>query len=332
MDKAGNLLIADTYNNRIRKVDTNGIITTMAGNGLLYLNFNPYQVGDGGPATNGTLWNPSGLAFDTNGNLFIADTGNNRIAKVGTNGIISTVAGIPGFMGSFGDGSFATGAELFNPSGVAVDSANNLYIADTYNYRIRKVNGNGIISTVAGNGTSGYSGDGGKATSAKINNPMGVTVDAARNLYVVDSGNHCVRKVGTNNTITTLAGDGMAGFSGDGGLATNANLALPQNVTVDGIGDLFIADTGNNRIREVGTNGIISSIAGNVLNDGDFATNATINSANGIAFDFSGAIFTLPTVITIESSRWTPMDLSPRWLVMAFPLIPATAARRPMQA
>ena len=170
VDKAGNLLISDSNNNRIRKVDTNGIITTVAGNGLQYLNFSPYQVGDGGAATNGALWNPNGLALDTNGNLFICDYQNNRIAKVGTNGIITTVAGIPDVIGGYGPEGFpgypATASRLSNPSGVAVDSSNNLYIADTYNYRIRKVNGSGIISTVAGNGTSGYSGDGGAPTSA----------------------------------------------------------------------------------------------------------------------------------------------------------------------
>jgi trimeric autotransporter adhesin len=294
VDKAGNLLISDSNNNRIRRVDTNGIITTVAGNGLGYLSFNPYLVGDGGAATNGSLYYPSGLALDTNGNLFICDYQNNRIAKVGTNGIITTVAGIPDIIGGFGpEGPTfpATLSRLSNPSGVAVDSSNNLYIADTYNYRIRKVNGNGIISTVVGNGNSGYSGDGGAPTSAKISTPMAVAVDAARNLFVVDSGNHCIRKVGTNNIIKTIAGNGVAGFSGDTGFATNASLVSPQNATVDAIGNLFIADTGNNRIREVGTNGVIATVAGSALNDGDLATNATINSANGIAFDSAGNLY-----------------------------------------
>jgi sugar lactone lactonase YvrE len=292
VDKAGNLLIADTYNYRIRKVDTNGIITTVAGNGFSYVTFNPYSVGDGGAATNGTLWNPTGLTLDTNGNLFICDYQNNRIAKVGTNGIITTVAGIPGEIGGYGpDGFPATVSRLSNPSGVAVDSANNLYIADTYNYRIRKVDSSGTISTIVGTGNSGYSGDGGAPTSAKINNPAGVTVDAAHNLYIVDAGNHCIRKVGTNNIIKTIAGNGTSGFSGDGGYATNSSLAGPQNVAVDGVGDLFISDTGNNRIREIGTNGIITTVAGSILNDGDYATNATINSANGIAFDSAGNLY-----------------------------------------
>ena len=291
VDKTGNLLIADSNNNRVRKVDTNGIINTLAGNGLGYISFSPYQVGDGGAATNGTLYYPDSLALDTNGNLIICDYNNNRIAKVGTNGIITTVAGIPGIGGYGPDGLPATASRLFNPSGVAVDSANNLYIADTYNYRIRKVNGSGTISTVAGNGTSGYSGDGGLPTSAKINNPVGVAVDAARNLFIVDSGNHRIRKVGTNNIITTIAGNGVAGFSGDGGSATNANLAGPQNLALDGIGNLFIADTGNNRIREVGTNGVIATVAGCALNDGDYASNVTINLANGITFDSADNLY-----------------------------------------
>jgi trimeric autotransporter adhesin len=289
VDKIGNLLIADTVNYRVRKVDTNGIITTIAGNGLPYISFS--QVGDGGAATNGTLYEPNSLALDAIGNLFIADSGNNRVAKVGTNGIISTVAGFPGFSGYSGDNFQATGARLNYPSGIALDFSNNLYIADTYNNRIRKVNGSGIISTVVGNGTAGYSGDGGAPAGAKINNPMGVTVDAERNLFVVDSGNNCIRKVGTNNIITTSAGNGVVGFSGDGGSATNANIAGPPNVAVDSIGNLFIPDRGNNRVRKVGTNGIISTVAGRALNDGDFATNATLNLAYGIAVDSVGSFY-----------------------------------------
>jgi len=304
LDRAGDLLIADAANNRIRKVDTNGVITTVAGNGQAYLTFIPFNVGDGGLATNGTINFPTGLALDISNNLFIADSGNNRIAKVGTNGIITTVAGSPSSSGGYsGDGFTATFAQLYNPTGVSVDSSNNLYIADSGNNRIRMVK-RGTITTVAGNGSSGYSGDGGLATSAKINFPNGVSVDAARNLYIVDSGNHCVRKMGTNNIITTVAGNGVAGYSGDGGAATNANLANPQNVTVDLFGNLLIADFGNNRIRQVGTNGIIMTVAGRNLNDGDAATNATINFALGTAFDSIGNLY----IADVHNNRIRKVD------------------------
>jgi trimeric autotransporter adhesin len=291
VDSAGNLLVADSGNNRIRKVGTNGIISTVAGNG-----FGGYG-GNNGAATTAQINNPSGLCLDATGNLFIADTFNFVIRKVGINGIITTVAGIngrgPGFSG---DGFSATAAGLNYPTGVAVDSSNNLYIADSQNNRIRKVNASGTISTFAGNGTANYSGDGGAATSSTLNLPVGVVVDAARNLFIVDSGNQCVRKVGTNNIITTIAGNGTNNYSGDGGAATNANLSNPQGMALDNIGDLFIADSGNNRIRQVGTNGIITTVAGRILNDGDFATNATLNEAAGIALDSIGNFYIADTI------------------------------------
>ena len=286
VDSVGNLFIADLVNSRVRKVDTNGVITTVAGNGTAGYS------GDNGAATNAEISNFSnlGLCVDAFGNLFIADAQNNRIRKVATNGIITTVVGT-GSSGFFGDNGSATSATINNPMGVAVDSSNNLYIADSGNNRIRKVNASGIITTFAGTGTSGYSGDGGAATSAKINNPAGVVVDAAHNLFIVDTGNQCVRKIGTNNIINTVAGNGTNGFSGDGGVATNANLFNPQNVSVDGIGNLFIADSINNRIRKVGTNGIISTMAGWIVNDTNFATNVTFNIAIGIASDSVGNIY-----------------------------------------
>jgi sugar lactone lactonase YvrE len=284
VDPVGNLFIADRGNNRIRKVDTNGVISTVAGNGVAA------YAGDNGQATNAEIYSPVGICLDTNGDLFIADEFNSRIRKVGTNGVMTTVAG-NGLPGYSTDGGSATACEINYPTGVAMDSSNNLFIADSYNCRIRKVNASGIISTVAGTGTPGYSGDGGLAASAKINYPAAVAVDAARNLFIADSGNNCIRKVGTNNIITTVAGNGTNGFSGDGGMATNANLSGPQNVSVDCIGDLFIADSSNSRIREVGTNGTIVTVAGRNLNDGDFATNATLNSAGGIAFDSVGNFY-----------------------------------------
>jgi sugar lactone lactonase YvrE len=187
---------------------------------------------------------------DAYGNLYIADYYNSRIRKVDTNGIITTVAG-DGTNGYSGDGGAASNAWLYCPSGVAVDAYGNLYIADYYNSRIRKVDTNGIITTVAGDGTNGYSGDGGVATNARVYYPSGVAVDAYGNLYIADSDNSRIRKVDTNGIITTVAGTNGSGYSGDGGAATNARLAYPEGPAMDTSGNLYIADTDNSRIRKV---------------------------------------------------------------------------------
>jgi sugar lactone lactonase YvrE len=256
LDGFGNLFIADGGNNRVRKVDTNGIITTVAGDGT------PGYTGDGGTATNATLMGPAGVALDTYGNLFIAD-GNNCIRKVDTNGFIVTVAG-NGTPGYSGDGGAATNAELSAPTGLAVDACGNLFIGDQINNRIRKVDINGIITTVAGNGTPGYSGDDGAATNASLNQPTDVAVDAIGNLYISDPLNHRIREVGTNGIITTVAGNGTMGYSGDDGVATNASLSDPDGVAIDGFGNLFFADVENNRIRKVTTTQGQSLVLNNV--------------------------------------------------------------------
>jgi uncharacterized protein (TIGR03437 family) len=236
VDSAGSLYIADSSNSRIRKV-SGGVITTIAGNGT------PGFSGDNGPAASARLAYPQGVAVDSASNLYIADAGNNRIRKV-SNGVIATVAGGGAFLGDNGP---ATSAQLDNPEGVAVDSAANLYIADTSNSRIRKVS-NAVISTVAGNGTVGFSGDNGPPTSAQLANPWAVAVDSAGNLYIADYGNNRVRKV-SNGVITTVAGNGTQGFSGDDGPATSAQLDGPFGVAVDRAGNLYIADYFNSRIR-----------------------------------------------------------------------------------
>ncbi|MHB1953016.1 MAG: NHL domain-containing protein [Sulfobacillus sp.] len=259
VDSAGNLYIADTYNQRIRKVTaTTGVITTVAGNGYGAPNSCGFS-GDGGPATSAELCGTNGVAVDSAGNLYIADTYNNRIRKVtASTGIISTVAG-NGTYGYSGDGGPATSAELWAPQGVAVDSAGNLYIADRFNQRIRKVTAStGIITTVAGNGASGYSGDGGPATSAKLAQPFGVAVDSAGNLYIADSYNNRIRKVSAiTGVITTVAGNGTYGYAGDNGPATSAELSYPQGVVLDSLGNLYIPDSYNQRIRKVSTNAIL---------------------------------------------------------------------------
>ena len=288
VDAAGNIFIADHGNHRIRKVNSAGIITTVAGNGVQGFG------GDGGPATAAALGNPTNLAVDATGNIFIADGYNNRIRKVDVTGIITTVVG-NGTAGFSGDGGPATAAQLNLPTDVAVDAAGNIFIIDQSNERIRKVAPNGIISTAAGNGVIGYSGDGGAGANAQLSSPTGLDVDATGNIFFADQGNQRVRKIATNGIITTVAGTGVYGYSGDGAAATSANLSAVIDVAVNATGELFIADQFNQRIRKVDVNGIITTIAGNgtagFSGDGGPATQAQLNSPYGITLDASGNIF-----------------------------------------
>ncbi|HEY5041321.1 MAG TPA: hypothetical protein VIK53_04905 [Verrucomicrobiae bacterium] len=248
LDSFGDLFIADYGNNRIRKVDTNGVITTMAGGGT---------GGDGILATNSLLKGDKGVAVDPAGDLFIADTFDNCIRKVDTNGIISTVAGIRGVggIGFMGDGEPATNARLNLPFGVALDDNGNLFISDSGNSRIREVNTNGIINTVAGSAAQGFSGDGGAATNAGLSSPQGIFVDAFGYLYIADTVAQRVRQVDANGIITSIAGKGgNGGFgAGDGIYATNASLWNPAGVALDNFGNLLIVDKSNLRIRKVFT-------------------------------------------------------------------------------
>ena len=306
VDASGNLFVADQLNNRIRKVDGNGIITTAAGSGLYGSNRSGGYSGDGGPATNAGLNCPAGVAVDASGNLFIADSENERIRKVDANGIISTVAGngvtvlvgpIPILhSGTYsGDGGAATNGGLNGPLGVAVDGSGNLFIVDYDNYRIRKVDTNGIITTVAGDGSYGYSGDGGAAANASLWNPSSVAVDGSGNLFIADSGNNRIRKVDAYGIITTVAGIGSYSYSGDGGPATNAGLSYPSGVAADASGNLFIADSNNGRIRKVDTYGIITTVAGGGYSgDGGAATNASV-APSGVAVDAFGNLFIVDT-------------------------------------
>ncbi len=255
-DFAGNLYIADTTNSRIRKVDTNGIMTTVAGN-----NFN-YPLGDGGPATNAGLFGPTALALDVVGDLFISDTIHNRIRKMDPNGTISTVAGktVSGFSG---DGGPATNANLSHPSGVCLDLAGNLYFADSANNCVRKVDTTGTITTAVGGVYGGYAGDGGPAIGARLSSPSALAIDASGSLYIADTGNARVRKVDTNGTITTVAGNGIQTYAGDTGMATNASLYSPNGLTVDAFGSIYLADARNYRIRKVDSYGFVNTIVGN---------------------------------------------------------------------
>lgn len=266
-----------------------GLISTVAGTGLSIFN------GDGIQATSANLNSPAAVALDASGNFYIADTYNSRIRKVdaGT-GMISTVAG-NGLGGYTGDGGAATAAQLYFPTGVAVDAAGNVYIADQSNGVIRKVNaGTGVISTVAGTGTFGYSGDGAAATAADLAYPAGVAVDAAGNLYIADEYNSVIRKVdAATGLISTIAGSGGFGYNGDGISATTADLDYPAGVAVDAAGNVYIADQSNSRIRMVdaGT-GLISTVAGtgNFAYTGDdgAATAADLDYPAGVAVDAAG--------------------------------------------
>ena len=285
-DGAGNLYIADGGNRRIRKVDSAGAISTVAGGG---------PIGDGGAAVAAQLDFPNGVAPDGAGNLYIADTFNHRIRKVDAAGVISTVAG-DGTRGSGGDGGAAVAAQLFSPNGVAPDGAGNLYIADTANSRIRKVGAAGAISTVAGDGTRGSGGDGGPAVAAQLSSPRALALDEAGNLYIADSSNSRIRKVDAAGVISTVAGDGTRGFGGDGGPAVAAQLYLPYGVAVDGAGNLYIADRNNNRIRKVDAAGVISTVAGGGSGgDGGPAVAAYLNSPRGVAVDGAGNLYIADT-------------------------------------
>jgi sugar lactone lactonase YvrE len=253
VDAAGNIYIADTHNHRIREV-SGGTITTIAGTGAAGIS------GDGGSALSAAFNNPTALAMDLNGNLYIADTDNHRIRKI-TASTISTVAG-SGEQFFSGDNAAATGAGLDSPNGVAVDVAGNIYIGDTRNQRIRVVNTSGIISTLAGNGSKSYAGDGGAAIGASLARPRGLSVDAQGNIYVADSDNNSIRLIANTGTITTVAGNGSQGFAGDGGAATNATLDTPRAPAVQAPGVFALSDTNNNLVRAVGSNGIINTITG----------------------------------------------------------------------
>ncbi len=276
-DGAGNLYIVDRANNRIRKVDALGIITTVAGGGASSSFTN---VGDGGPATSAVLRLPQNVILDSAGNLYIADTNNFRVRKVTVaTGIITTIAGF-GAGNSSGDGGPATAAGMA-PTSLAFDSLGNLYIADTNTGRIRKVNPAGVISTVAG-GAFGAAplGDGGPATSARLGNPYGLALDGAGNMYIGDFANNRVRKVDTAGIITTIAGSGLTGNNiGDGGPATSALLLGPAGVAFDAAGNLYIADNGHGAVRKVTfARGLPSISANGVVNAASFQPGMVPNS------------------------------------------------------
>ena len=291
VDADGNVYIADSVNQRIRRVGPDGVITTFAGTG------DNGFFGDDGPATEAQLSTPFGVALDSDGNVYIVDVGNHRIRVVGTDGVIATFAGFGSFSG---DGGPAAEAHLSFPRGVALDSDGNVYISDLSNRRIRRVDPEGVITTFAGTGVSGFIGDGGPATQAELTIPVGLALDADGNVYIADVGSHQIRRVDPGGVITTFAGrEGDRGFSGDGGPATEAQLNSPRGVAVDAEGNVYIADAGNNRVRRVDPEGIITTFAGTgglgFSDDGVLAVEAQLAFPRGVAVDDEGNVYIADT-------------------------------------
>ena len=288
VDNHGNLYVTDGTNNRIRKINAAGIISTIAGTGTYAFS------GDGGPATAAELNLPLSIYVDSSGVIFFTDQDNQRIRKISTTGIISTIAG-NGVAGFSGDGGQATDAELNTPQCLTLDASGNIYFSDYSNNRIRKISPSGIITTYAGSSTSGFSGDGGPASAASISNPFGIAIDRSSNLFFADAGNNRVRKVSTSGIITTIAGSATSSFSGDGGPASSCELNGPAFLAVDAGNNLYINDFNNHRIRKIDTTGIISTVAGNGTfghgGDGGPATAAQLGGAVGITTNATGLIY-----------------------------------------
>ena len=279
-DPRGNIYISHRSQNRIRKLSPNGTITTIAGNGIAGFS------GDGVPALKSSLNFPAGLAFDK-GNLYVADRNNHRIRKIDSKGIISTVAGT-GIPECCNDNGLAVEAHLHFPSDIDVDTEGNLYISDRSNNRIRKVNPDGIITTIAGLGKPGYGGDFGPADQALLKYPFGVSHDNKGNFYIADRGNNRVRKIDQRGIITTIAGDGTHSFGGDYGPANQSSLAFPTDVIVDSLGMVYIADRNNNRVRKIDRLGVITTLMG--LSQTEFNGDNEISAETTLHLPFALAL------------------------------------------
>ena len=277
LDASGNVYIGDYLNHRIRKIDTQGTVTTLAGSTVGFTNAI-------GASAQFNL--PAGVAVDSSGNVYVADSGNHRIRAITSGGTVSALAG-NGIAG-FTDGNSAS-AQFHSPLGVAVDSSGNVYVADSGNHRIRTITSGGTVSTLAGNGTSGFVE--GNGTSAQFNNPQGLAVDSSGNIYVADSGNHRIRKITSAGNVTTLAGNGSAGFADGNG--TSAQFNNPEGVAVDPNGNLYVSEFDGCRIRKITSIGGVTTVAGNgicVVVDGQGLA-AGLDKPWGIAVDSSGYLF-----------------------------------------
>ncbi len=291
----GEIFISHRSKNRIRKIDEKGIITTYAGNGDAGFS------GDGGPAREAALNFPAGLAFDSKGDLYIADRNNHRVRKIDSRGIISTVAGT-GTPDMGGDDGPALEAHLNYPSDVAVDPDGNLFISDRSNNRIRKVDPEGIISTIAGLGLPGYGGDFGPALDAFLKYPFGIALGNEGDLYIADRGNNRIRKIDSRGIITTLAGDSLHSFSGDYGPSNQSSLAYPTDVVVDPTGNVFIADRNNNRVRKVDNLGIITTVMG--TGKADYNGDNEIGSETNLHLPFAIALDGKGNLLVVDRSHF----------------------------
>jgi sugar lactone lactonase YvrE len=276
--------LVDRENHRVRKINTSGTITTFAGTGK------PGYNGDGRQAATAQLSYPTSVTSDAVGNVYITDHSNARIRKVGLDGIIKTIAGT-GTPGYNGDGA-ALSTKIFGPDGITVDKSGNVLFADQYNMRVRKITTTGQLVTIAGNGTAGFGGDGGSALRASLNWPKDVKIDKAGNLLIADRKNRRIRRISSTGIITTIAGNGGEGYSGDGGKAVYARLD-PGAIATDALGNIFIADTENECIRKIDATGIITKFAGRgrTYGDGGLATSAQVHTPTAVATNAKGSVF-----------------------------------------
>jgi sugar lactone lactonase YvrE len=322
----GAMYISDSLNAFIDRVDATGHVSVVAGVGPPSPGGSPSitkdhgwteetgYTGDGGPAVDAQLSFPVGLAFDARGDLYVADHGNDVIRKIDTNGIITTVAGVgpsdpfvkgqwvPGLQPKGGDGGPATQGVLESPWGITFDALGNLYIADRDHDAIREVDTNGVISTVAGTGQRGYSGDGGPAIQAKLNRPLNVVFDAAGNMYIADENNARIRKVDTNGIIRTIGGTGSLGCSGDGGAATAAPIQNPNDIGFGPDGSLYIAEGECHVVRRIDAQGIIRPVVGTggvgcSGFGGGAALSALLSDPGSLTFDPKGNLYVSEAVL-----------------------------------
>jgi len=321
VDAYGNIYIADSGNNKIRKITPDGLVSTFAGSGIQgYLDGqstlarfnsprgiaiddsgNVYVADNGvirkitaigvstfagsGPGTASSIGNPIGLAFDTSGNLYVADEGTNMIKKITPSGLVSTLAGSSTSGSSNGKG---TAASFFEPSGVTVDDSGNVYVADSYNYMIRKITPGGLVTTLAGSGFPGSTN--GQGTAASFNFPTGVVVDASGNVYVTDSGNNEIRKITPGGLVTVFAGSTTSGHSD--GQGSSASFNNPRDIVIDEAGSLYVADTNNDIIRKITSTGLVSTIlAGTFWSTDGQGIAASLSGPKGVAIDGSGNVY-----------------------------------------
>ena len=312
IDAAGNVYIADLNNSRVRRVAVDGTITTFAGTGVSGLS------GDNGPATAARLANPVGLDLDAAGNLYVADFDNHTVRKITPGGTISRVAGT-GTQGYSGDNGPATAARMSSPADVAVDGAGNVFIAEFNGHRVRKVSPGGTITTVAGTGTQGYSGTDGPATAAQMSSPAGVDVDSSGNLFVAEFGNHVIREVDAAGTITRVAGVALAGFAGDGGPATSAQIDSPSRVSLSPDGDFYVSDWGNHRVRHVDALGSPDAPTLTSTSPGSPASSNSPSVIGSSETGFTVRLYTDPTCTSAVAATGTAAQLASPGLSVTVP-------------